>query len=341
MIPTLFPLYDYSTSRLHGGSVMDLCAYCNKVDLKEKCRAYYESLPEKPPGFYHCPSGFTTRTFYCLGRLYAVTGVIAFPRFNTGNERQMVKKYQSQKTSRAIIEQYVDFIKESESHRADAIQSSSAVLPQAFHELRKLNGSIIQHAEKELKKHDSPALVTIHSAAELMRNNFDMLEGLSNIDSIKALPLDTTICLMDLAYKMKKVYETRAQAKRMTVNVNGPRAIIPGSKKSFPTVPAVLIENAIKYGVPGSDVAVKITVLGERAFLTVENQTNHSLDVEHCFDRGSRFAKDAAEGGGFGLFLAKEIVHSHNGSIKAEICDGVVRMSVEVPLEKVIAKNWK
>jgi hypothetical protein len=110
-------------------------------------------------------------------------------------------------------------------------QSAAGVLPQAFHELRKLNGSILQHAEKELTTTSSSGLQTIKSAAELMKNNFDILEALSNIDGMRALPRDATIDLFDLTYKTKKVLDERAAAKRMQISVNGVRAMVPGVRR--------------------------------------------------------------------------------------------------------------
>ena len=95
--------------------------------------------------------------------------------------------------------------------QAEVIQQSAKVLPQAFHELRKLNSAVLQHAERERKTTDSPNLVTIISAAELMRNNFDILEAISNIEGMRAVPRDSTVDLFGLVYKVKKVYEVRVR----------------------------------------------------------------------------------------------------------------------------------
>jgi signal transduction histidine kinase len=224
--------------------------------------------------------------------------------------------------------------------RADAIQSAAKVLPQAFHELRKLNGAILQHAEKELKSSSSPALLTIKSAAELMRNNFDILEALSNIEGMRALPLDATINLYDLTYKTKKVFDERAGARRMQISVKGVRAIVPGSQKSFPIVPAVLIENAIKYGRPGGTIVADVEATTKRAVLTVENESDYQIDQERCFDRGTRFAGEAVEGGGFGLFLAREVVVAHRGTITCRASGGRVGFVVDLPLDRVISQDW-
>jgi len=239
-----------------------------------------------------------------------------------------------------MIESFIAVLKQIEISRADAIQSAATVLPQAFHELRKLNGAILQHAEKELKSASSPALLTIKSAAELMRNNFDILEALSNIEGMRALPLDADINLYDLVYKTKKVLEERASAKGMQILLTGVRAMIPGSQKSFPIVPAVLIENAIKYGSAGSPVAVSVKAANNSATLAVENESKHPIDAVRCFERGTRYAGSAVEGGGFGLFLAKEIVRAHGGEISCHPSAGRVQFTVELPLQRVVPHDW-
>jgi signal transduction histidine kinase len=338
MIPTLFPVYDYGTRKLRDGTLVETCAFCKgSIEKRPECNNHYASLVKKSEGYYQCPFGFTTRTFYFDAKLWAVTGVVAFPRFNTDAERSMAKKYPGTKVARESIEHFRELFSSIDSLRAASVQAATAVIPQAFHELRKLNGAVIQHAERELKANNSPALTTIKSAAELMRNNFDILEALSNIEGMRALPVDGTICVYDLVYKTQRVFLERAKAKGIEFALDGVRAIIRGSPKSFPIVPAVLLENAIKYGRPKSMIRTTISTVGKMVDLIVENESAYSMDREKCFERGSRYAVNAAEGGGFGLFLAKEIVSAHDGTIRCELAEGIVRMIVRLPLEKVIS----
>ncbi len=249
----------------------------------------------------------------------------------------MAKRFPENKTSREGIESSIAYLDALGELRADLIAKAAKVFPQAFHELRKLNAAILQHAEKEiLVRGEAPALLTIKSAAELMKNNFDILEALSNPEAMRAIPSDSTISLMDLAYKTKRVLLEKANANGMQVVLTGVKAIILGSQKSFPIVPAVLIENAIKYGRRNTRISVDIAAVGKKAILTVENESAHQIDEQECFDRGSRYAGADVEGGGFGLFLAKEIVNAHQGSISCQSSMGVIRMVVELPLVKIV-----
>jgi signal transduction histidine kinase len=338
MLPLQFPLFDLKTSSLIDGYAVDACRFCKEsVTKKPECKEHYQSLVKKRDGYYQCPFGFTTRTFYFDGQMRVITGVIAFPRFDTDNERRMGKQFPKIKVSREGIDATVRFFRVIEKYRADEIQKAAKVLPQAFHELRKLNGAVLQHAEREIEERgESRSLLSIKSAAELMRNNFDILEALSNIEGMRVLPSDATINVFDLVFKMKRVLQEKAGDRGIHIIVNGVRAIIRGSQKSFPIVPAVLLENAIKYGRAGQAIRADIAAKSNQAVLTVENESDTFIDTDRCFERGARFS-DTVEGGGFGLFLAKEIVQCHKGTIRCESMDGVVRMIVELPLLEVIA----
>ena len=338
MIPSLFPVYETDLEKLTDGSLVPACAFCKKtIKNKTECAEHYSRIQLQPAGYHQCPFGFTSRSFYFQGKMRVITGVVAFPRFNTANEREKAKEFPNIKVARADIETIVTFFTELDRLRASVIEEAAKVFPQAFHELRKLNAAVLQHAEKELRDNGgSAALQTIQSAAELMRNNFDILEALSNIETMRAVPLDATINVYDLLYKMRCVYLERAAARYIDLSVNGVRAIVRGSRKSFPIVPAVLLENAIKYGRQRATIKGTVAVEGKRMFLTVENFTDYPIDPKTCFDKGSRFAGDSVEGGGFGLFLAKEIVVAHRGQIRCEKNGPTVRMIVELPLETVI-----
>lgn len=335
--PSSLPLTDPDVLEVHDGLEVPSPAMCREsIATKPECARHYLSQSARGEGFQQCPFGFTTRSFPFAGKTWFVSGVVAYPRFDTANERALAKKFPGSRVSRASVLAVTQVAAAVEKARADAIAEGAKVLPQAFHELRKLNGTIIQHSERALADFgDARSLLSIKGAAELMRNNFDILEALSNIEGMRSLPLDGTVNLFDLAFKMKRVYQERAAARSISINVQGVRAIIKGSQKSFPLVPAVLLENAIKYGTAQEPIVVGISAKGPRAQLVVENRSAHPIDPRRCFERGVRFAS-GIEGGGFGLFLAKEVVAAHHGSIACEAVNGLVRMVVDLPLTDVI-----
>jgi signal transduction histidine kinase len=335
--PSSLPLSDPDLLEIYDGLEVPSPNVCREyIATKPECARHYGNQSARGGGFVQCPFGFTTRGFQFSGKTWFVSGVVAHPRFDTANERALAKKLPASRVSRTSVDSVVDLATAVERARADAIAEAAEVLPQAFHALRKLNGAIIQYSERAIEDFgEARSLLSIKSAAELMRNNFDILEALSNIEGMQSLPLDGTVNLFDLAFKMKRVYQEKAAARSISINVYGPRAIIKGSQKSFPLVPAVLLENAIKYGTTQEPVSVNISVKGTRVQLAVENRSNHPIDPVRCFERGARFAS-GVEGGGFGLFLAQEVVKAHYGSIVCETRSGTVRMVVDLPLINVI-----
>lgn len=338
MLPSLFPIYDPKNSTLRDGSQVPLSKFCNDAfSTKKECAQHYEFLTSSPSGYYQCPFGLTSRSFSFENRQLITTGVIAFPRFNTSNERRLAKIYPDIKVARKTIEDCIGFYALLAQHRADVIEEASKVLPQAFHELRKLNGAVLQHAESEINERgESRNLKSIKAAAEFMRNNFDILEALSNIEGIKALPNDTPINLFDLVFKLKKIFQEKTDAKGIAIHLSGDRTLVLGSWKSFQIIPAVLLENAIKYGKTNTAIRAEISAANGIVTFCVENQTEGSIDPVRCFERGVRFS-EGVEGGGFGLFLAREVVICHQGKIRCESSRGNVRMIVELPLYKKIA----
>lgn len=335
--PSLLPLTDPDALRVHDGLEVPSPKLCrDSVATREECAQHYRSADGQFGQFRQCPFGFTTHALAFAGKTWYVSGVVAHPRFDTSKERELAKRFPASRVSRSTVESMVRLADEIEQARADAIAEGSMVLPQAFHELRKLNGAVIQHAERVIADSgENRSLLSIKGAAELMRNNFDLLEALSNIESMKSLPLDSTVNVYDLAFKMKRVYQEKAAGRSMTIYVQGVRAIIKGSQKSFPLVPAVLLENAIKYGNEREQISIGVQQRGQKVALTVENKSRHKIDPARCFDRGVRFA-GGIEGGGFGLFLAKQVVTAHRGTISCEADGELVRMVVELPLTAVI-----
>lgn len=335
--PSFLPLTDADTLEIYDGTEVKSPEFCKKsIKARSECASHYQSGSAREGNFKQCPFGFTTRSLTFGGKTWFVSGVVAHPRFDTANERAIAKQYPASRVSRESVQAVAKLAAEIEKARADFVEEGAKVLPQAFHELRKLNGTIIQHAERAIGIFgDDRSLLSVKGAAELMRNNFDILEALSNIEGMRSMPLDGTVNLYDLAFKMKRIYQERALARSITISVEGVRAIVRGSQKSFPLVPAVLLENAIKYASARSHIRIEVNTYNQKASLIVENVSEYEIDPERCFHRGVRFA-NGVEGGGFGLFLAKEVVEAHHGTIQCETRDGTVWMVVELPLMTVL-----
>lgn len=330
-LPTLTP----ATMSLRDGAVIPACQFClDRLGAKDKaCHRHYEMMLRLPGIFRMCPYGFTSFLIPDNDGRVIVTGVVAHPRFGDAKESARAKQYPASRTTRTTIMSDVNFYKQVELDLANLEQETRERLPQALHELRKLNAIVKANAEK-LGGNDAPnqEVRDIAGSAELMSNIFDVIEALANIDGLRLLKMDEFIAVYDLAFKEKKIFQSRAKIKPIHIHLSGDDSIgISGSRKTFPLVLTVLIENAIKYGKAGSTIDIKVEDDGANCIMQVSNRSDFQINEKTCFDRGVRFVGEALDGDGLGLFLAREIVHAHNGQIECSKNEDLVTMRVSMP----------
>ncbi len=110
-----------------------------------------------------------------------------------------------------------------------------------------------------------------------------------------------------------------------------------GSDRHLRQVLAILLDNALRYSLPGSQVRVRLVRQGGSALLTVTNPGG-PLSPEECRSIFRRFYRidKARSGGGYGLGLpiAQGIVTDHGGKIWAESREDLVSLSVQLPLKR-------
>jgi two-component system, OmpR family, phosphate regulon sensor histidine kinase PhoR len=101
-----------------------------------------------------------------------------------------------------------------------------------------------------------------------------------------------------------------------------------------------LVDNAIKYGEPGSIVRVDADTTGDEVVLTVTDQ-GCGISREHLnriFERFYRVdkARSRTEGGtGLGLSIVKHIAHAHRGSVRVRSSPGEgSAFSIHLPRER-------
>ena len=114
---------------------------------------------------------------------------------------------------------------------------------------------------------------------------------------------------------------------------------VPGSEKEAAQLLSILLDNALKYSLPGGQISVSLsTERGKYALLTVRNPSE-TLDAEQLrrlFDRFYRVdqARSLRPGYGLGLSVAQRLVSGWNGKIWAEHSGGQTTFFVRLPLHK-------
>ena len=111
--------------------------------------------------------------------------------------------------------------------------------------------------------------------------------------------------------------------------------LLRGSESHLRQVLDILLDNAMKYTLPGGKVWVSLKRQGTHALLAVVN-TGEPIpqgELKLIFERFYRVEKARSMSGsyGLGLSIAQQIVQEHRGRIWAESREGTNRFFVQLP----------
>lgn len=101
-----------------------------------------------------------------------------------------------------------------------------------------------------------------------------------------------------------------------------------GNEAAIRQLVSILLDNALRYGLPGTPVVLTLRAAGRRRELWVENKTTgvEPGNLNRLFERFYRpdASRSTETGGhGIGLSVARAIAEAHRGKISAASADGV------------------
>jgi signal transduction histidine kinase len=164
----------------------------------------------------------------------------------------------------------------------------------------------------------------IYWAATLMDEKLDALLFLDSPDRIHEPREQATFRLHGLVLKYIRVYQRRADAKRLRTRIIGESwAKINGNARALGIIPHTLIDNAIKYAPVGTEVNVVFREQDDEVVVAVESYgpTIRPDEITRIFDlfyRAEAARAVSSEGTGFGLASAQNIARAHNTEIVAQ-----------------------
>jgi signal transduction histidine kinase len=325
-----FPIVDLSSIGLPADGILvplpDVCRRNFRRD--RRCTQHYERLArssgdETPT---QCPFGFSSLLITGRGFAAALTSVVPFPRLGGEAERHLAKHYPEHRIAIDALRRASARLR-STSERLHSFESETIKKQSvALHELRKLNRSVKQTAER-LCRADSPTdpeaadsqLVKIWKSADLMSHQFEVIELLAN-EELAALPLNAQTEIYKLFDKCVRIYRPSEEPRRLTISAPpsySPR--ITACDKTLPIIPTVLIENALRYSLKGTEVSVSVRPAADGCLVEVSNfvAPNPALS-EAVFNRGVRLSPDS-EGSGHGLYLAQLVARQHRSELKLDV----------------------
>ena len=111
-----------------------------------------------------------------------------------------------------------------------------------------------------------------------------------------------------------------------------------GTRRELRQLADILLDNAVKYAAPRTEIRLSLHQEGRSAVLWVENsgETVPPEKLAHLFDRFYRAdaSRTASESFGLGLAIAQSIARQHRGNITCTSAEGVTRFTAVLPLLK-------
>lgn len=291
----------------------------------DACRNHYEKLAadsDTDCTLVQCPFGFASYPFRSKNLHIALTSVVPYPRLGGDAERAAAKATPDSKIPAERIPQVEKMIKEVEERVENLERATVDGQSVALHEIRKLNRTIKQASERMClaeSPHDpdraNRELVAIWKSAEIMSLQFDVIEILAN-ESLVRLPVNSLGEIYRIFDKCARIYNCALESNRIRlVAPSGFNLQVAVCDKTITMIPTALIENAIKYSLPNSEILIEFYT--NRGTCNVEVKNLARLDVpltDDVFRKGVRLGVEK-EGSGNGLYLARLVAAQHHAQL--------------------------
>ncbi|EHO17248.1 hypothetical protein HMPREF9623_00847 [Stomatobaculum longum] len=160
--------------------------------------------------------------------------------------------------------------------------------------------------------------------AKRMQELTERLLFLAKADAKNMPPRSEVLSLSTLVESTALPFTALAFERKLSLALDiSPALSVRGDAQTLAQLLAILLDNALKYAAPGTEVTVRLCRQKKHALLSVHN--NGELipadALPRLFDRFFRVDKSrarAAGGYGLGLSIAKTIANAHGGDIRAD-----------------------
>ena len=211
---------------------------------------------------------------------------------------------------------------------ATAWEQQRQFVADASHELKTPLSVIMANAElmqgedtgeEDRRTYSGNILGVTYQMRSLVENMLEMARVDNGTVKMHFECVDFSELVSDAALSFQLLYEEKERELRCAVQ-DGIQ--IQGSEQHLYQVMDVLLDNALKYSVPGGPVRVELTGSGKSCVLSVASPGDpiSKEDLKNIFKRFYRADKARAMNGsyGLGLSIAESIVLAHKGKIWAE-----------------------
>lgn len=198
------------------------------------------------------------------------------------------------------------------------------------------NAELLEHADtadEDRSKFSRNILSMTYQMRALVENLLEMARVDNGTLNMPFAALDFSELVSDAVLSFQLLYEEKGQ----TLQSRIPEGLtLQGSQQHLYQVMDILLDNALKYSVPGGHTNAELKRIGHSCLLTVANtgEPISSEDLTNIFKRFYRVDKARSLNGsyGLGLSIAQAIVEAHKGIIWAESDNGYNTFFVQLPL---------
>ena len=224
----------------------------------------------------------------------------------------------------------------------EAVRLRDEFLSIASHELRTPLSTLVLHlglGQRLIAKPDVDRLTqTLRKARDQADRMTELINRLLDVTRIASGRLELELAPHDLGELVREIVEQLSEeADRagcvMRLNLEG-GIIVQCDRSRLQQAIVNVISNALKYA-PAQPIAISLEKYGGEAVLNIDDRGIgiDSADLARIFNRFERARSSQSGGLGLGLYIAREVVTQHGGSIRAERRrGGGSRFSIVVPL---------
>ena len=274
------------------------------------------------PGWTISPSGYAAyvTTLSSDERIYlAVYGLkIAGITSSRGRENRLSIKLERQ--------DFEKFIKKSIEALRQSKEKLNSVMRANIHEVRSINADIYNSAYRlrenfelssYIEERDYPIVRNIEELSKILRTRTDVLDVLSNPALLQAPK--GSIPIYRAFHRVVLSLDSTALAGRVQLKMSGSSVGRVSGSTLFDVIPYLLIQNAIKYAPRESIVQVEFSedVFYVEVTISSKGPVVEDDEAERIFMlgfRGRNAQHVTTEGTGFGLYLVRMLVESHQGA---------------------------
>lgn len=182
----------------------------------------------------------------------------------------------------------------------------------------------IEAMMEELDKYDERMLQRLKAFHDASESQLSLLQNLLNWASLQTRRMEYTPIVFnvsDLVSKAVDLYSISAQNKNLQLITEiSPECLIRGDKQMISTVIRNLLNNAIKFSLPGNDIKITVSCNEQGARISISDKgvgMSHQ-QIDDLFKQGKNTSKEDTRGekiSGLGLIICKELLEKNNSCL--------------------------